>query len=695
MLREKVAFALEWLEGLPPPVIAAPRAHRGERINLFVPNNDADTVEDPRDVSSIRTKKVVNPTMFEDSVPFIYVWSLPGESSPANVLVEAANDLYQLGRGVDMAWAVGELIDDEAVENRLREHRGTVHRPELGASGKALACPAPGSLASLVQRHRSTRLRVEGAGKSASFLFTNAPKPRFASITYERARHRVVYELRDRQDDTKTWPWRLHRVVELITALRDGAAERLREAFPSEHAAIERMLIGRKADGSDPSPMEQRARIIPLPSIGHEHADRDIRRILLDMPSGAPLGAADVEWAFSGLEATEEVGPFVLTRAEADDMLRHYGGPARRWRSVTAVALPESAKRRRIEPTRRREEAKSASARIAEEDRAVAAVHVALRHAGVRGTAIGARVQREPFEARGARVESFAEGTRFAKERLWHVELELDRPVEGPLVIGDGRFLGLGVMAPVTEPWTPKERVKRVDRRAPVIAPPANRSGLFGLAVEGDAKDDSVALARALRRAVMACAQAELGAAPPGRFFSGHEESGAKARADHATHLSFQWDPARRRLLVISPHWLDRREPSWEERRRIEILDRALAKLLELRAGSAGRFALRLQSIATEDPLLVVARSWTSVTPYAVTRHENALASEVLVEDMIVECYRRGLPRPAVTVLEARGVPGRGLEGRVRLDFAVAVSGPIILGRTRYLGGGLFAPSAR
>ena len=78
----------------------------------------------------------------------------------------------------------------------------------------------------------------------------------------------------------------------------------------------------------------------------------------------------------------------------------------------------------------------------------VAAVHVALRQAGVRGVAVEVRVQREPFDGRGFRAEVFADGTRFEKERLWHIELTLDRPVTGPLVIGDGRFLGLGVMAP-------------------------------------------------------------------------------------------------------------------------------------------------------------------------------------------------------------------------------------------------------
>ena len=134
-------------------------------------------------------------------------------------------------------------------------------------------------------------------------------------------------------------------------------------------------------------------------------------------------------------------------------MLSHYGvgnGEGWRvWRTITPAALPEAARRRRIDPRRIAAEAKSGAERAAEQKRAAGAVVQALRHAEVRTSAETIRVQREPFEANGERVEAFATGTRFAKERLWHVEIIFDAPVAGPLIIGDGRFLGLGVMAPV------------------------------------------------------------------------------------------------------------------------------------------------------------------------------------------------------------------------------------------------------
>lgn len=127
------------------------------------------------------------------------------------------------------------------------------------------------------------------------------------------------------------------------------------------------------------------------------------------------------------------------------------------------MVLPQRARRRRIEPGRQREEAKDARERKQEEDLAVEAVHTALRHASIRGIAVAVHVQREPFDSRGTRAEVFSDGTRFEKERLWHVEIRFDRALEGPLTIGDGRFLGLGLLAPVL-----RERKKDVEASIPV-----------------------------------------------------------------------------------------------------------------------------------------------------------------------------------------------------------------------------------
>jgi CRISPR-associated protein Csb2 len=148
-----------------------------------------------------------------------------------------------------------------------------------------------------------------------------------------------------------------------------------------------------------------------------------------------------------------------------------------------------------------------------------------------------------------------------------------------------------------------------------------------------------------------------------------------------------------RRLLVVAPHLLEHRHATAEERRYLAILDRALDGFTELRAGPAGRLTLAPASIdPAADVLLNRSPSWQSATPYRVTRHAKlADAAGALAADLAIECARNGLPPPAIDVIETFARPGLGLFGRARLSFQVAVAGPMLLGRDRHCGGGLFA----
>ena len=359
-------------------------------------------------------------------------------------------------------------------------------------------------------------------------------------------------------------------------------------------------------------------------------------------------------------------------------MLSHYrlgdAPAASLWRTVTPAALPQEAARRRIDPARKRAQAKDGAERLKEEAAVAATVVQALRHAGVAGRAEAVRVQREPFEAKGARAEAFAAEPRFAKERLWHVEVALDAPQRGPLVIGDGRYLGLGLMEPVP----------RAD-------------GVLAFAIEGGLETDAepAVLTRALRRAALARTQAALG---DGRqlplYITGHEADGAPSRRSGAhRHIAFVYDRPRRRLLILAPHALERR-PLWpSERGSWALLEEAMRELTELRAGAAGKLRLaRASANVVSSALFAPARHWESATLYRVVRHRRlAGAAAALAADVAEECRRLRLPRPGVEILEASGIAGVGLIGRARLRFASAVMGPILIGRDRHFGGGLFA----
>lgn len=675
-LDDRTKQALAWLEELPEaPIIASPRTVRGQSVSMFMPNNDLDAKGgDVRRIGEIRlATKVWRPRLFDANVPFIFAWRFGGDDKQAKVICELADKLYQFGRGVDMAWAFAEVLDDTELDFLLSKYDGVVSRP--AQTDGRVRCPAAGSLESLHRRHRARRFRYEAGQR----VFVKPPEPNYRRLAYESPPARHVFELRSTTNMERSVAWPLVGVSSLVVSAREAARKRLGAAMPSRTDEIERYLVGRKADGSNAVPAEIRVRIIPIPSIGMHYADRAIRRLLVEVPAACPLGSEDIRWAFSGANIkTGEMEDALLSPSADGDMLRHYGidAGARVFRTVTPVALPEETRRRRIEPTRNAAEAKRGIERLVEVARARSAVIQALRHAGVHGSVQSVRLQREPFDSAGARAEPFAAGTRFGKERLWHVEIAFGVPIAGPLLIGDGRFLGLGVMAPV-----------------PVLVPSIHAFGVVD-GFEGEAQP--IDLARALRRAVMARVQSVVGAREKlPAFFSGHEADGAPLRRADSSHLAFAFEPTSRQLLILAPHLLERRSQTEQECKYLRTLDRALEGFRELRAGNAGllRLSHETSSDDADGSLVRPSRVWQSATPYVVTRHaKEGDVAVALIADVRAECRRIGLTEPNVEPHNMRGIKGTGLTGDVRLTFPHAVSGPLLLGRTRYLGGGLFLP---
>lgn len=672
--------AFQWLEGLGPPVITTPPAYVGQAFKNFVPNNDLDAVGgDPARIGEIRTAKIIRPRFFDAAVPLRYAWTYEHSADAerhARTVCEIADHLYQLGRGVDMAWAHGEVYEDGEADARLRDPGGVIWRPTEGGDGATLSCPQNGSLASLTKRFAETRKRFMTIekGRKTGQLFSQAPKPNFSQIPYSSPSTFLLFDIR-RTDALA--PQSLERIVSLAEKVRDQAAARLKKGLPDCAAVVDYVFVGRHAGEAGKT---RRIRITPLPSVGHAQVARSIRRVLVTVPPDCPIAAGDIAWAFSGLtiKYDEQTGEILQELVPADDrsMLGNYGIEIERkyrlWRTVAPAAFSERAARRRIDPHRMREEAKGGAERLREQAAAEWAARQALRHAGIDAPVQAIRVQREPFEARGQRAEAFAAGTRFTKERLWHVEIAFAQPVPGPLVIGDGRYLGLGLMAPV--------------RRAEGVF-------AFGIADELTDQVEPLGLARALRRAVMARVQENMGErATLPVFFTGHATDGAPSRSGWHEHLAFAFDAPRKRLLIVAPHILERREASKNESQHLRTLEDALEDFRELRAGVAGKLALVSNVVDLScDPLFTRSSTWESVTPYRVTRHAKfSDAAAALEGDLLAECRRAGLPRPLIEVAKTFAKPGVGLFGLAKLRFHGATAGPMLLGRDRHFGGGLF-----
>ena len=122
--------ALEWLERLDPPSIAAPSVRRGRAVKLYVPNNDLDARGgDPDKVGDIRIDKHWRPCFFDADEPVLYVWSFDSGASEAAGVCAIAAKLYQLGRGVDPAWATAEVLSPDKAARALIVHPGSCAGP--------------------------------------------------------------------------------------------------------------------------------------------------------------------------------------------------------------------------------------------------------------------------------------------------------------------------------------------------------------------------------------------------------------------------------------------------------------------------------------------------------------------------------------------------------------------------------------
>ena len=446
MIPDVARDALDWLECLPPPTIAAPRGAPGQRFTVFVPNNDIDAALSRKNASDIedakatvRVGKTVRPILFDDTKPLLYCWYFDDDDSRAKVLCELAECLYRFGRGIDMAWAKADVLDANVAQERIIEQGDIVYRPSVGGdASRDLLCPQPGTARSLIARFEGmrTRFRRGGTNRKPVRVFVQPAKPLLASVAYNAPPICLVFALRGTEARSGFAAQRLSEAASLVATVRDRAAARLCEAIPALARDVERYLVGRGATDADKA---ARVRIVPLPSIGHPHADMAIRRLAIHVPQSCPLRADDVAWAFAQVAWTDADGVILAELQPVDDgvMAERYARRERCWRSVTPLALM-NARRRRIDPVRARSEAKDAAERSSEEARAVHAIRQALRHAEVGMSPTSVHVQREPFDNDGELAEAFATDTRFPKEALWHASLTFASPLGGPLLLGDG-----------------------------------------------------------------------------------------------------------------------------------------------------------------------------------------------------------------------------------------------------------------
>jgi CRISPR-associated protein Csb2 len=429
------AGAFAWLESLPPPVIHAPPIRPGNRLLVWVPNNDP---------NHQRTQRVIQPRILPAEVKersIDYFWTVHHPSTPARrhaeIIAQCARHVRCLGWGIDMAIGTGQMI--EALPDP--ESSFLAHIPaEATRGGSPLRVPCKGSLQSLERAHEAALNRIRRNPDTGKQEMHDDPgNKQFDIRIYGTSPTRpfCAFNLCRPDDDEETLSFNPRQIKSLVGMIRGLMnSKRVHDAFGKDK--VDRTLLGHPKDYSGP-----RLSIMPLLSIGHPHSDTRIRRVILAEPFG---GNGEVCHQLAEIFNNKDLVPdesdkpaVRLRRLSQNDryIRKWYAGCARQWASVSPVLLPG------FDHPRSNNGAKAI-------ERAEKLVHKALHQADI---PLPCRIEISPISwwpgvphARG-----FVPRDKLGPAPRYHVKLTFDHRFTGPLSLGRQRHTGLGVFAAIQD----------------------------------------------------------------------------------------------------------------------------------------------------------------------------------------------------------------------------------------------------
>ena len=493
--------ALEWLESQAPPAIAASEAVPRKVVSHFVPVNDASIVsrtwyerraKNASDLSTelhteltatggkatrkatqierrltkarevetqvVRTgntnpssavamlpdwrskQERFYPSVTLDDARVSFLWDAPAPNSVTQALDRLLQRVTRLGHSSSFV-SCRVIVDFPDATF------------ETGDGGKSMRAVRRGQLAELERqfaRHRSC-------------------KPR--ALPYTDVRYRAVVKatqqpqgLEERPNTAGQWMvfefmhgsrfLPMTRTVDLASAMRAAVFHYAEDPIPEE-------LSGHLTNGT-PTAVPHVA-FLTLPYVGSERADGRILGMAVSVPdSVGDVARGALYRAIGSWEKKAEGRPLELMlrsqgvvhlsrlRRPADMVTLRSGiwcGASCRWISATPIALPRHPGRLA---------GGTAAARARAWAQAMSALASSVKHVGLPRPAF-VQVSLSPFlvGARPAtRFPAFSQNGRAGtpvRRQLVHASITFEHPVVGPLILGAGRFLGLGLMRPVPQ----------------------------------------------------------------------------------------------------------------------------------------------------------------------------------------------------------------------------------------------------
>lgn len=478
--------ALRWLEQVSSPTIIAPATEQGLPYRIAVPNNDLDLVgrawskgqKPKKKPSELKTLKPIRPTRLIGDDAVYYLWPVAeGDKGFAEIresLFASVRSITHLGWGVDMVMAEA-FVTTEVDAEKLSGQRW---RPTDNGSGSALRVPVCGTLDDLKRKYAAF-LRRAGAASFAPV----PPLSKFRIVGYANDALPAqvpfaAFELR-KADGSGFRPFDPVRNGMRVAAMMRHAASdpALGAALGWSKEDIDRLVLGHgEKRGEKHVPVDgPRLAFVPLPSIESRGRGRSLvvgsvrRAFILGLRGASRKDLRQLSRLLSGqsliAENTNQPTALLSHIPDSEKMVQNYTRSAATWATVTPVILPgydDPKKIRRelfppsdatstaLQPERQRQLLTKLDSRID------FLLRKAIQQAGF--SAELARHAELDWSSSGYwpgtdLASRYATPTVLRRFRRLHVRVTWKDengnalPISGPLCLGGGRFIGMGLFA--------------------------------------------------------------------------------------------------------------------------------------------------------------------------------------------------------------------------------------------------------
>jgi len=452
----ELAHALTWFEEQKPPTIFAPRFEHGAPYRLSVPNNAMDIVGkawsrgkyfeqgNDNDPAKHRTMKTVCPIHLIDGDVVHYCWELSDPSfldgETHDRLVGAAERIHTLGWGIDTVIGTARILTSAQLK-RLAAERWKLSD---ALTNNMLRTPIAGTLDALRSRHALFLKRVDIKKKH----FTPVDPLSHFEMTYyrrcgdPRGRPHVIFHLRDESNSFISYPQA--RLIHIAGMVRHQALEAMRDSPPPWIENVAEWLDSYVAGHVKNRDAHRQLSYIPLPSIGHPHADYEVRRALISAPVGDEHILHHLAIRLNGSQLFplrgDEFGqgsPPTLVRIGRDRVTSRYTGRANIWTSITPVILPGHNDRK-----------KAKTVKLIEKALVQSGIEQPCSYEWREVSWFPKAVSAHKYDREKRRI-GFVRPDHLLNYSAVHLKIRFTDGlyVPGPMVIGAGRHVGLGTMA--------------------------------------------------------------------------------------------------------------------------------------------------------------------------------------------------------------------------------------------------------